>query len=117
MQALGKLVGDTVGTAFAHQSKRPNAALVQRTGQLMYELSCLYPDVSGTQAEYGWAARTVVTADGLPVAGSHRNYPRHLFGVSPGAAGLGTAFLVAKTLLRQYEGVPEKGDEALGFLR
>ena len=98
-------------------ARQRDAALVQRTGQLMYELSCLYPDVSGTQAEYGWAARTVVTADGLPVAGSHRNYPRHLFGVSPGAAGLGTAFLVAKTLLRQYEGAPEKGDEALGFLR
>src|SRR5262249_39293119 len=33
--------------------KRP-AALIQRTGQLMYELSTMYPAISGIQPEYGW---------------------------------------------------------------
>lgn len=89
----------------------------QRAGQLMYELSCLYPDISGTQAECAWVGRTARTADGLPVAGPHRNYPRHLFGVSPGTAGFNMAFLVAKMLLRWHEDLAEKDDEAFGFLR
>ena len=30
--------------------------MVQRTGQLMYELSTIYPDISGILPAYGWAA-------------------------------------------------------------
>jgi len=30
--------------------------VVQRTGQLMYELSTMYPDISGIQPAYGWAS-------------------------------------------------------------
>src|SRR5207253_2231010 len=53
--------------------------LVQRTGQLMYELSTVYPDISGVPPEYGWDAAYARTADGLPYIGPHRNYPHHLF--------------------------------------
>src|SRR5258706_4291811 len=54
-------------------------AVVQRTGQLMYELSTLYPDISCTQPEYGWAADYARTVNGLPAIGAHRNFPHHLF--------------------------------------
>jgi len=56
--------------------------IVQRTGQLMYELSTLYPDVSGIQPEYGWDAAYGRTNDGLPFIGPHRNYPHHLFALA-----------------------------------
>ena len=40
--------------------------LIQRTGQLMYELSTLYPAISGLQAEWAWSSLHHQTADGLP---------------------------------------------------
>ena len=49
--------------------------VVQRTGQLMYELSTLYPDISGILPAYGWDAPYARTADGLPYIGPHRNFP------------------------------------------
>lgn len=101
----------------AAAARQRDQLVVQRAAQLMYELSCLYPDISGTQAECGWANRTARTADGIPVAGPHRNYPRHLFGVSPGTAGFASALLVAKVLLRWLEDAAEHDDEAFGFLR
>src|SRR5258708_30366548 len=52
--------------------------IIQRTGQLMYELSTLYPDISGLQPQYGWSADYARTADGLPSIGPHRHYPHHL---------------------------------------
>ena len=46
---------------------------VQRTGQLMYELSTLYPEISGILPAYGWDAPYARTADGLPL---HRSAPQ-----------------------------------------
>ena len=46
------------------------AALVQRTGQLMYEWSLRHPAVSGLQPAYAWAATRVTGRDGLPIAGA-----------------------------------------------
>jgi glycine/D-amino acid oxidase-like deaminating enzyme len=90
--------------------------LVQRTGQLMYELSLQLPAISGVQPERGWRVPYAVTADGLPFIGPHRNYPRHLF-----ALGLGlnpaASFLAGRILLRQYSGQVEKADEYFGFAR
>ena len=40
-----------------HRATPPSAArkvIVQRTGQLMYELSTIYPDISGILPAYGW---------------------------------------------------------------
>lgn len=98
----------------------PNAlprVLVQRTGQLMYELSRLYPDVSGIEADYGWSIPVVQTADGLPCAGSHRNFPRHLFALGAGHNGAAAAYLSARILLRHYQEQSEKADELFGFAR
>ena len=91
--------------------------LVQRTGQLMYELSRLYPDISGIEADYGWNIPLVQTADGLPCVGPHRNFPRHLFALGAGHNGAGTALLAARILLRRYQEQPDKADELFGFSR
>ena len=49
---------DRLLIAGADQSRPPvrtrERTLIQRTGQLMYELSRLYPDVSGIQPTHGW---------------------------------------------------------------
>lgn len=93
------------------------AAVVQRTGQLMYELSLLYPPISGTPPEWGWSFRFDDTADGLPCVGPHRSFPRHLFAFGMARHGAAAAWLAARVLFRQLNGEVAKGDEALGFAR
>jgi glycine/D-amino acid oxidase-like deaminating enzyme len=90
--------------------------LVQKTGQLMYELSLAVEAISGLPAERGWDAPYSRTSDGVPFIGPHRNYPHHLF-----AFGLGTnlahAFLASRILLRHVTGQTARDDEAFGFTR
>jgi glycine/D-amino acid oxidase-like deaminating enzyme len=92
-------------------------AMVQRAGQLMYELSKLYPAIAGTRPEYGWFVPVSTASDGFMCIGPHRNYPRHLFAFGSGHNGVASAFLAARVLLRQYLGAPDKGDERFGFAR
>jgi glycine/D-amino acid oxidase-like deaminating enzyme len=94
-----------------------SAAVIQRTGQLMYELSLLYPPISGLRAEWGWSFSFDDTVDGLPFVGSHRNFPRLLFALGMGRHGSGAAWLAAKILLRHAAGDPMKGDDLFGFAR
>jgi glycine/D-amino acid oxidase-like deaminating enzyme len=91
--------------------------LVQRTGQLMYELSTLYPAISGARPEWAWDFEQYETVDELPYIGTHRNFPRHLFALGHGRHGLGVAWLAARLLLRAFHGAPAKGDELFGFAR
>jgi glycine/D-amino acid oxidase-like deaminating enzyme len=91
--------------------------VVQRTGQLMYELSRLYPVISGVMPEYGWATRLATGLDGLPLAGPHRNFPHHLFALGLGHAGVAGAYLAARILLRSYQETSEPADEHFGFSR
>ncbi len=92
-------------------------ALVQRTGQLMYELSVLYPAISGLQPEWSWGSTHYETVDRLPFIGLHRNFPRHLFAMGAAQHGASLAWLAARILLRQYQGDPAKGDDLFGFSR
>jgi glycine/D-amino acid oxidase-like deaminating enzyme len=92
-------------------------ALTQRTGQLMYELSLMYPPISGLQPEWAWDSTDYETVDGLPFVGPHRNFPRHLFAFTPLSHGAGLAWTAARLLLRQYQGQAVRGDEAFGFAR
>lgn len=98
-------------------ARQQEKAVVQRTGQLMYELSRLYPAISGVMPAYGWSTRLVTGLDGLPLAGPHRNLPRHLFAIGLGHAGLAGAMLAARILLRSYQETPEPADEHFGFSR
>jgi glycine/D-amino acid oxidase-like deaminating enzyme len=91
--------------------------VVQRTGQLMYELSLLYPAISGTPPEWGWSRAIDDTIDHLPYIGPHRNFPRHLFALGVNRHGPAASWLAARTLFRHVAGEPAKGDEVLGFGR
>jgi glycine/D-amino acid oxidase-like deaminating enzyme len=90
--------------------------LVQRTGQLMYELSRFYPAISGLMPEYGWEMPMATTADGAMYAGPHRNYPRHLFAWAT-RHDPAQAFLASRILLRHVLGAPEKEDAYFAFTR
>jgi glycine/D-amino acid oxidase-like deaminating enzyme len=93
------------------------AALVQRTGELMYELLKMYPVISGLMPAYGWDLTYGETADGIPYAGPHRNYPRHLFALGGGRDSITGAFLAARIVARAVAGQPDKADEVFGFTR
>lgn len=90
--------------------------VVQRTGQLMYELLRLYPAISGAMPEYGWDIPMATTADGAMYAGPHRNYPRHLFAWAT-RHDPAQAFLASRILLRHVLGEPDKEDVYFAFTR
>ena len=98
------------------ERNRP-AVLVQRTGQLMYELLTMFPVISGLMPEYGWELITGETADGLMYIGPHRNYPHHQFALGGGSDSVTGAFLAARILARAAQGAPEKEDAVWGFTR
>jgi glycine/D-amino acid oxidase-like deaminating enzyme len=91
--------------------------VVQRTGQLMYELSTLYPDISGILPAYGWDAPYARTSDGLPYIGPHRNFPHHLFAFGDSSHGITGAFLASRMLLRHYLDELEPADRHFSFTR
>lgn len=95
--------------------RQRDSILVQRTGQLMYELLLLYPAIVGLHPEYGWSVPYGQTADGLMFIGPHRNYPRHLFALGSAGDSLTGAFLAARILTRALHGAPERGDDDLGW--
>ena len=108
---------------FSGADQRPAAAkqreklLVANANELMYELTTVYPAISGVRPEYGWDFVHYGSPDGLPVVGPHRNFPRHLFALGHGRHGAGVAWLAARVLLREYLGERAKGDELYGFAR
>ncbi len=111
---------DRILWAGADQPRIPdrlrNATLVQRTGQLMYELLVALPAISGVQPEYGWHAPWSRSVDELPFIGTHRNYPHHLFALGLGT-NLAAAFLASRILVRACQDSTDKSDEYFGFSR
>ena len=97
--------------------RKRKAVLVQRTGQLMYELLTMYPAISGLIPEFGWELTYGETADGLMYIGPHRNYPHHLFALGGDADSITDAFLAARILSRAALGRSDKGDETFGWTR
>ena len=91
--------------------------IVQRTGQLMYELSTLYPDISGIQPAYGWAADYARSTDGLPCIGAHRNFPHHLFAFGDASHSITGAYLASRIVVRQHFEEMDPADEVFGFHR
>ena len=94
-----------------------DALLVQRTGQLMYELLMMYPAISGLQPQYGWHLPYGESADGLMYIGPHRNYPHHLFALGGGGDSISGAFVAARILARAVRGQVDKADEVFGWTR
>jgi glycine/D-amino acid oxidase-like deaminating enzyme len=91
--------------------------VVQRTGQLMYELSTLYPDISGIAPAYGWCSDYARTGDGLPYIGPHRNFPHHVFAFGDASHGVAGAYIASRIILRQCLRDPDPADDAFGFNR
>ena len=89
---------------------------VQRTGQLMYELSRMFPAISGVMPAYGWDVPIAVSADEAMYAGPHRNFPRHLFAWAT-RHDPAQAFLASRILLRHYLGDTERDDLYFAFTR
>jgi len=98
-------------------SRNRDAVLVQRTGQLMYELLMMYPAITGLQPQYGWHMPYGETADGLMYIGPHRNYPHHLFALGGGGDTISGAFVAARILARTVRGQMEKADDVFGWTR
>jgi glycine/D-amino acid oxidase-like deaminating enzyme len=96
--------------------KTRSAVLVQRTGQLMYQLLTMYPAISGLQPEYGWEASYGQASNGLMYIGAHRNYPHHLFALG-GSGSVTGAFVASRILLHALQGNSDKVDEVFGWLR
>ena len=103
--------------AEAPPSRLRDKVVVQRTGQLMYELSTLYPDISGVQPAHGWAADYARTTDGLPCLGAHRNFPHHLFAFADASPGITGAYLASRVLVRHHFEEMDPADEVFGFHR
>ena len=97
--------------------RQRNKIVVQRTGQLMYELSTFYPDISGLLPEYGWDCVYARSGDGLPYIGPHRNFPRHLFAFGDASHSVTGAYLASRILLRHYLDEVDPADEPFGFAR
>ena len=112
---------DRILVSGATQDETPErtrpAVLVQRTGQLMYELLTMFPAISGLTPEYGWDLLSGETADGLMYIGPHRNYPRHLFALGGSGDSITGAFLAARILVRALQDASEKEDAVWGFTR
>jgi len=115
------LSGDRVLFSGADQApvapRQRDRLLVPRANELMYELTTMYPAISGVQPEWAWETLHYGSPDGLPVVGPHRNFPRHLFALGHGRHGAAVAWLAARILLRTYLDEPAKGDELYGFAR
>jgi glycine/D-amino acid oxidase-like deaminating enzyme len=99
------------------ESRLHDKALIHHANELMYELTTLYPAISGLQPEWAWDLVGHGSPDGLPVVGPHRNFPRHLFALGQAGHGAGAAWLAARVLVRAFLGEPAKGDEYFGFAR
>jgi glycine/D-amino acid oxidase-like deaminating enzyme len=91
--------------------------IIQRTGQLMYELSTMYPDISGLMPAFGWDTDYALTGEALPYIGAHRNFPFHLFAFGDSSLGVTGAYFASRLFLRQHLGEATPQDEAFGFLR
>jgi glycine/D-amino acid oxidase-like deaminating enzyme len=91
--------------------------IVQRTARLMYELSTIYPEISGLQPAYGWTADYCRTGDGLPYIGPHRNFPHHLFAFGNSGHDITAAYLASRMLLRYCLDETLPADAAFGFNR
>jgi glycine/D-amino acid oxidase-like deaminating enzyme len=107
----------TGADALSPPVRQRDRIVVQRTGQLMYELSTLYPDISGILPEYGWDAPYARTSDGLPYIGPHRNFPHHLFAFGDSSRTITGAYLASRMFLRHHLDEIEPADRHFGFTR
>ncbi len=96
--------------------KQRATALVQRTGQLMYECLKRYPDIAGLAPEFGWSSPIVAAPDRFPLVGPHRQYPHQLFSFGTDADP-SLAWMASRMLVRAVLHQATATDEMFGFAR
>jgi glycine/D-amino acid oxidase-like deaminating enzyme len=96
--------------------KQRAAALVQRTGQLMYECLKRYPAMAGLAPEFGWSSPIVAAPDRFPLVGPHRQYPHQLFSFGTDADPA-LAWIASRMLARAVLHEMTPTDEVFGFAR
>ena len=96
--------------------KQRATALVQRTGQLMYECVKRYPDMAGLAPEFGWSSPLVAAPDRFPLVGPHRQYPHQLFSFGTDADP-SLAWMASRMLVRAVLRQTTPTDEIFGFAR
>jgi hypothetical protein len=82
----------------------------------MYELTRIYPDISGVMPAVGWSLNLAHGVDGGLFVGPHRNFPHQLFAFGT-AHDPARAFLASRILLRHVQGTTTGEDELFGFAR
>jgi hypothetical protein len=82
----------------------------------MYELSRLFPAMSGSPPAYGWLTPLAHSADDVLYAGPHRNFPHQLFAFGT-AHDPARAFLASRILLRHVLNEVARDDEHFAFTR
>ncbi|MGD9905197.1 MAG: NAD(P)/FAD-dependent oxidoreductase [Vicinamibacterales bacterium] len=92
------------------------AALVQRTGDLMYQVLRRFPVMAGLAPEFGWSSPIVAAPDRFPLIGPHRQYPHQLFSFGTDADPT-LAWMASRVLLRAVLGTSTAADAAFGFGR
>ncbi|MGE0360370.1 MAG: NAD(P)/FAD-dependent oxidoreductase [Vicinamibacterales bacterium] len=96
--------------------RKRDAALVQRTGDLMYQVLRRFPVMAGLAPEFGWSSPIVAAPDRFPLIGPHRQYPHQLFAF--GTDGDPTlAWMASRVLVRAVLGTATSADAAFGFGR
>lgn len=106
----------TGGDGPAPSDRKREAALVQRTGQLMYECLRRFPMMAGLAPEHGWSSPVVAAPDRFPLVGAHRQYPHQLFSFgTDGDPAL--AWMASRMLVRAVLGTATSADAAFGFGR
>jgi len=113
--ADGRLLLSGADVPLLSEKQRP-AALVQRTGQLMYECLKRYPDMAGLAPEFGWSSPLVTAPDRFPLVGPHRQYPHQLFSFGTDADP-SLAWMASGMLVRAVLRTPTPTDEMFGFAR
>lgn len=96
--------------------KQRAVALVQRTGQLMYECLKRYPAMAGLAPEFGWSSPLVAAPDRFPLVGPHRQYPHQLFSFGTDADP-SLAWMASRMLVRAVRHEATAIDEMFGFAR
>lgn len=91
-------------------------AIVQRTGQLMYECLKRFPAMEGLMPEFGWATNIVAGPDRFPLIGPHRQYPHQLFAFGTDRDPA-LAWMASRALVRAVAHEEAADDEAFGFGR
>ena len=108
----------TGGDADTVPPRLRDKTIVQRTGQLMYELSTIYPDVSGLQPAYGWEAPYALTGGGVAVSRRRTGISRITCSrLATRAIASPAAYLASRIFLRNFLDEAEPADEAFAFTR